>query len=119
MIGLLYLGLSIYGMCLFALKMHKLSKLIKPIDGNEQQKKLLYTTTKFVTLLSIAMTSTWIIILWALIGNTLTIVTDSGNVIIRGFLELSLVCIDSTVDIVCLYLQYQFNIRYYLKLYIQ
>ena len=106
-------------MILFTQKMYALTKMrvtsIKyllnpPKNGpefNEQQKQLLRTTTKFVTLLSFAMVSTWIyfvetVIEFGIMGDLRFLNGTVGN-------------IDCIINIICLLLQYKINQRYYKK----
>ena len=112
-LGLIYFGLSLYGMCLFSSKMYTLTKMRKSsmVDVenandtktfNKHQGKLLYMTTKYVTLLSIAMISTWMNIFIFLTVHD----ADTTGV---------LMCIDCVINVICLYLQYPCNREYYDK----
>ena len=114
---------SIYGMYLFTEKMYALTKMRAsslnkgdPDKFNEQQRKLLYTTTKYLTLLSIAMLSTWISGICSIPLNVIysmdNQMADKSTII---DILLLLACIDSMVNIICLYLQFQFNHDYYDK----
>ena len=99
-------------MILFAQKMYALTKLRADHDENgqifsKQQRKLLYATTKYVTLLLFAMISSWITILMGAIENTLT--GDITN------LAAPLSNVDCVVNIICLYLQFPFAKEYYDK----
>ena len=107
---LLYLGLSLYGVISFA---HKLYQLLK--NNEETHNELLYATTKYTTLLSLAMISTWITgsygavfaVIWpSLEGDSLTI-----NLTIQN----SLPYIDTVINVICLSLRYSFNKKYYDK----
>ena len=80
------------------------------IEFNEQQKQLLHTTTKYVTLLSLAMLSSWMAIL---IGVILTASLGFSDEIFRTIIILE--NMDCKINILCLYLQYPFNREYYDK----
>ena len=92
---LLYFVLSIYGMGLFAVKMYKLAKMKS--SSNED---LLYITTKYATLLSFAMISTWICIVLSLSTRK----SDIIGIVMNG---------DMVINILCLFLQFPFNNGYY------
>ena len=114
----IYCILSIYPMVLFVHKMYALMKLRASSLRNftAKQHVLLKATTKYITLLSIALVSSWISVSTVIIANALfgdqegedryTLLYISGGV---------LVCIDVTFNIICLYLQYPFNKKYYDK----
>ena len=117
--ALLYLGLSMYGMIIFVQKMYQLLKMRQSsimaqnsnseMQLNQQQIALLYTTTKYTLLLSIAMISTWISGANAMYR---TLHTWSTEVHPTGFMISS---IDIVTNIICLYLQFPFNKKYYDK----
>ena len=127
---ILYLTLTVYGMVLFANRMYALTKMRQSslnqhnYDENEvyepilnkNQMKILYTTTKYMTLLSIAIISTWVaavlfIIMIVFMGSYgLNIYT-----MILIYYSMSVFCIDATINIICLYLQFPFNKVYYNK----
>ena len=117
--GTLYVVLTIYGMLFFSQKMYQLTKIANnenEIEFNQQQKKLLYTTTKYVTLLTIAILSSWIVF----IGSTIYMLKyinhyEQGRGHIFYLLIGSLCCFDCMVNVICLYLQYPFNQKYYEK----
>ena len=103
--AIIYFGQTISGMALFASKMYKLSKMDK---CDEHQTDLLYTTTKYVSLLCFATFSSWIVTLcMAFVG---IFIPDHDIV---DILLPSMVCMDCVVNIICLYLQYPFNDKYY------
>ena len=120
-LGVLYLLLSAYGMVMFVLKMYQLIKIRRNsinsnnannIGLNVEQKRLLYVTTKYTTLLCIAIISTWINYIQVIIKEVIyAIEADSPWM---GILLISN-GIDSVINIVCLYLQYEFNKEYYDK----
>ena len=107
---IMYFSSSIYGMVLFTSKMCQLTKMMRcSIDTeskvNEKQQQLLYATTKYVTLLSIAMISSWI----AMLGGT--ILGHYGDL----YIQYCLFDVDVMINIICLYLQFPFNKHYYDK----
>ena len=114
---IIYLTESIYGMILFAQKMYALTKMrASSIDNdqvlfNEQQMELLRTTTKYVTLLSIAMISSWIYFFFVSINGIL----PGQKTSVSGPLLGTLGNIDCVINILCLYLQFPFNNEYYDK----
>ena len=106
---------TIYAMILFTMKMYQLAIVLK--DDTEDDKELLYVTTKYVTLLSIAIISSFVS--WS-VSIGLLLMRGNANVQRRSWLmyntiNCTLVCIDCTVNIICLYLQYSFAQRYYDK----
>ena len=119
---ILYFGLSIYGMILFAQKMYELTKMRRStiVDTNdninEQQAVLLYATTKYMTLLTLAMVSSWISSSYMLGINirSFDLVDAIGNEI-DASIALSITCIDSVFNVICLYLQYPMAKDYYDK----
>ena len=113
-----YFGSSVYAMVIFTHKMYALSRMRaisinknnhteNSIEFNEQQRELLYATAKYVTLLSLALISSWLT--WIIFAINIVIFGDlalvSGNV---GM-------IDVTVNVICLYLQFPFASDYYNK----
>ena len=76
------------------------------IQFNESQKKLLYATTKYTTLLSIATISTWMLMLYGILSN----ITILNQIFLSG-----IACMDCAVNVICLYLQFPFNKEYYKK----
>ena len=114
----LYFGLIIYGIILFGTKMYKITKLrassTRNVNGgnvwNEKQKKLLYTATKYITLLLIGVCSTWIICLVWIPFNVLQ--PDEPEWIL---VSIALTGLDMVINITCLYLQFPFSVRYYDK----
>ena len=111
-----YFGSSIYAMVLFARKMYALSRMRAislnknnhgedSVEFNAQQRELLYATTKYVTLLSLALISSWVT--W--------IVFTINNVIFDDLVSVSGISgvIDVTVNVICLYLQFPFAAEYY------
>ena len=105
----IYFGLSIYGMILFTLKMNRLFNMEK--SEGHQSIHLLNTTRKYVTLLSFSILSSWIVCLCIVV---LSVFIHSDNDIVNAILA-SIVCIDSVINVICLWLQYRFNQRYYDK----
>ena len=123
----LYLITYIYGMYVFAKCMVKLTTMTtissnesrssqRSINLNECQNKrkeeLLYTSAKYVSLLSIAIITSFLTtgIYWYLYS----IVNDSLSWSIMGAEILILVAsVDCVVNIICLYLQYSFAKKYY------
>ena len=116
----IYLALSIYGMILFSQKMYALTKmrasshtyyeLNDNCNGsgfNQEQKELLYTTTKYVSLLSLAIISTWITFITGLIGVGIEGATDA--------VPSPMGSIDGVINIFCLYLQFPVAKGYYDK----
>ena len=120
---------GVYAMRLFSQKMYQLIKLRATsrnnhdenglkVQFNDHQKRLLKATQKYVTLLSIAMLSTWISWIYNILLFTVLFPYVTGNEIIFNILVLTfrvLLCIDCTVNIVCLYLQWEFGKKYYDK----
>ena len=123
---IIYFGLSIYGMILFAQKMYQLVKMRQSsiynqssddeneIEFNEQQKQLLYTTTKYLTLLTLSMVLTWINLSGALISYAISPNDYTASLILYIFGVL-VTSIDFVIIIICLYLQYPFSKKYYDK----
>ena len=123
---MLYFFVSVYGMAMFAQRMWKLTELSSSasqrrldVNGNvmifnQSQQKLLYTTTKYVTLLSIAMVTTWIFTACSLYFEVDKILIINGtNIDIAGYLSNFMGSLDMLINIICLYLQYPFNkVRY-------
>ena len=118
--GVSYLALSIYGMILFASKMSALTKLRQSSTVNgrvtfrKDQMKVLYITTKYVTLLSIAMISTCITLLMGMCGKIVDLTIGLYGSPYGG-VELMVQAIDCVINIVCLYLQFPSSRRYYEK----
>ena len=127
-LAIAYLGGTIYAMFLFAQKMYKLTKLRQsssrnvfnngknPTVFNKFQKKLLYTTSKYVTLLTIALISTWISASASITANILYGDEEDYNKhwivwVTAGIM----ICIDCVINIICLSLQYPFADKYYKK----
>ena len=124
--GVIYIILSMYGMVLFGQRMYALTKLRQTelneyIDTNQQelmlnkdQLRILNATTKYITLLSIAMASTWITILvWLLMAIALFTGRLVDVPLWIGFVVYSVQSIDAAINIICLYLQFRFNKVYY------
>ena len=114
-IFVLYVVINIYGMVLFSQKMYALIKMRrKHTDDtmifNAKQKRLLYLTTKYVTLLSLATISTWITMIIALVLFAIFGANQESLNITRIFMNF-----DFVINIICLYLQYPFNEKYYVK----
>ena len=108
----IYFGLSIYGMISFTQKMYKLTKLN---ESNKRQNKLLYSTAKYLSLLSFAMLSSWIAMLISIVEN---VINEGKTREERGWFTLVntiISCIDFVINIGCLYLQYPFAKKYYDK----
>ena len=106
---LIYFGIGIYAMVLFIKKLHTLIRSTNKHndDNNQSQRKLLINTTKYVSLLSVAMISSWI-----------TLIINIVNIVLpRDALEAPEVAnfIDCVINIICLYLQYPFAEGYYKK----
>ena len=110
-------------MFLFARKMYQLTNVgsFSMMDNNndndddkyefdERERELLYATTKYVVLLSIALVSTWITFLLSWLEQ----IFDKNNNR-DGVLSMVYNCIDCVINILCLYLQYEFNTKYYDK----
>ena len=111
--SMIYFILSLYAMSLFSSKMFALMRMRqysmdkgKPDTFDEKHKRLLYSTTKYVTLLSIAILSTFVFAVCGVFANY--------YVEIDGLVS-SVACIDCVINIICLYLQYPFNNKYYDK----
>ena len=127
--GILSLGLSIYGMILFTSKMYELVKTRKTtiysdddeveIELNLQQQRLLYATAKYLTLLSLAIFSSWVGLV-VIVRNCIQF-SVGGDVIevkktpISEAIAVSLATMDSTINVICLYLAYPFSNKYYNK----
>ena len=117
---ILYSTTSIYGMLVFAQKMYKLSGAPFEIDTmqenfeelKKEQSALFHTASKYLSLLSLAIFTTWITFLmnfsyihlfdkdWPMIAQQMTRMQYS---------------LDCTINIICLYLQYPFCGKYYDK----
>ena len=111
---LVYLGLNMYGLILFIQKMYALTKLktstrnhVDKKKFTDKEKKLLRTTTKYVSLLSLAYISTLIAFT---VVSTEALLTDSTT-----FISGSMLTIDCVINIICLYLQFPFSKEYYDK----
>ena len=76
---------------------------------NEQQRQLLYTTTKYVTLLLISMITSCISLSFVVVELNI-----NGNFIWDIIIDV-LISIDSLCGIICLFLQYPFNKKFYDK----
>ena len=112
---LLYFGASIWLIYLFANKMYKLGKLIKTEQQNAEinQRKilLLYTTSKYISLLSIAILTTWITFIGVFsLGFTVEYWSDLARQVF--LLQFNVDCL---INILCLYLQFPFSQKYYEK----
>ena len=112
---ILYVGLSVWLIYLFARKMYVLGQSIKLEQSgykmDDRQLKLLYTTSKYISLLSIAILTTWAsFILYFAQTFTIDKWTDLGKQMF-----LLQFCIDSVVNNLCLYLQYPWSQKYYKK----
>lgn len=111
----LYFGMVIYGMILFIVKMYKLTKLRASSHDddenvfNAKQQKILYAATKYVSLLSIALISTWL--MQFIYIPTLLLPHQSWIIVVWTFA----MYIDMIGNILCLYLQFPFTKRYYDK----
>ena len=116
--GIIYLSISIYCLILFAQKMYKLIKMKSIIiDGNEiklsvEQEKLLYISTKYITLLSIAMISTWIALIFVISYSWLCAFQRIDCI---SSMEMGIHCTDSVINLICLYLQFPFAKNLYNK----
>ena len=111
---IMYFPASIYGMMLFVQKMYALAKMRASSYTNHrgsvfnvQQKQLLYTTTKYASLLSLALISTFVFHVLVMIENA---VTGEGKI-----LSSPMASIDCVINILCLYLQYPFADEFYKK----
>ena len=111
--------INIYGMILFSSKMYALVKMrarsvyhYSNIDKkeivifNEQQRKLLHVTAKYMTLLSIAIISTWIALSIAYLPRQHVFPSIPCE---RNMLFLP----DCVINVLCLYLQFPFADKYY------
>ena len=104
---------TIFGIYIFAHKMYKLGQLIGAnMDHTHQREmKLLNTTSKYIALLSIAMLTTW---LSFLIYMILIFSFAEWTVFLMQMYQLQF-SIDCMVNVLCLFLQYPFNKKYYNK----
>ena len=84
---------------------------------NQHQKKLLYTITKYVTFLSIAMISTWISAAISIFDSMLQRdqLDDKHDQLVFLITAANIRCIDCVINIICLTLQYPFADAYYKK----
>ena len=124
--GIFYVGSSIYGMAAFAHKMYKLTKLrstslktnivelehISKITINSGQAKLLDRTSRYVSLLSIAICSTFItfavfFICLQFFDNDIKTRRYAFNIAILG------TAMDCMVNVLCLWLQFPFTKSFY------
>ena len=108
--GILYLLATIYSMYLFARKLLILTKLRatsmknvmdeNALKLNKTQTKLIKQTSRYITLITIAMITSSITI-------TIFIFWRSNTIMVAYF--------DCTINVICLYLQYPFATKYYDK----
>ena len=115
--GLFYFGTNIYGILIFAKKMYKLSELISyqqetelelNPDCKDEQRELLQTTAKYISLLSLAIFTTWITFV------SVVIYSNTGNWGVLGYQIYTMQwSVDCMINIICLYLQYPFSKDYY------
>ena len=123
---------SVYGMYLFSRKMYQLIQMrqssihkqmdeqdVKEIKVNEQQKQLLYATSKYISLLSLAIVTTTMT--WIISGPLMEYLRRNEEVLGEGGTEIywqmvfCIISLDCMTNVICLYLQYKFNQEYYDK----
>lgn len=116
LMGAVYFGLTGYTMFIFTRNMYKLAKTRN--DPHHEQ-VLLYATTKYVSLLSLAILSTWMELIMSIIVTAVsykkTFEERSEHSLLDNISIGNLVSIDCVTNIICLYLQYPFNRKYYDK----
>ena len=117
----------IYGIIAFTQKIYQLLKLKQSVMYNEhenegefddQQQNLLHTTTKYTTLLSFAMITSFInqTYLWFYNIYLVMYPYNYDRTRLQFFLlSTSFTSIDIVINIICLFLQYPFNKHYYDK----
>lgn len=114
-----YFVLSLYGICLFANKIHRLYRLGEVFhssdnDGemDKQQLQLLSTASKYVSLLSFAIFTTLV----STLGYLIICVIFEKQSILEFQIFYMQICIDCAINVMCLYLQFQFATECYIKL---
>ena len=126
-LGISYFITSVYGMFVFVYKMYTLTKMRQSsiaygvsneidedvIKLNNQQMKFLQMTSKYISLLSLAIITTWITFIDNIIYGK--IVKRWGWTVIGHEIFGVQYAIDCAVNVLCLYLQYSFARKYYEK----
>ena len=116
--GIIYCISSVYGMSVFSKKMYQLTKNEASddtqIELNRQQLNLMNITSKYISLLSLAVITTWFALGIQLISYLYIISIDEYEGIGRCIFSVT-VAVDSTVNLICLFLQYPFSKHYYDK----
>ena len=113
-----FAGSYIYGIYVFVTKMHQLTDMRVSIGDNNQkelnqrQLRMLYTTSKYVSLLTFAQFTT--IITCVIMILLIQFMWDKYEGLSRCILSM-VVSMDSANNLLCLYLQYPFAERYYDK----
>ena len=103
-------------MIVFASKLYQLSDMEKCSKSEGVKRRdLLHTARKYQILLCFAILSSWIVFAYLSISNVITKGNHKDNSIIESVLVSNIACIDSVVNVICLYLQYPFNEKYYDK----
>ena len=103
---------TIYGIFIFVLKMYKLTRLRRGESTKltQQQMKLLNIAAKYISLLGLAIFTTWItFILILMYAHTLPWNIAEIQLFLAQF------AIECAVNVICLYLQYPFAKKYYYK----
>eukprot|EP01084_Bolivina_argentea_P059156 107984_1 len=122
-----YILTSAYCITIFTIKLLKLTKLqmtsvldvnaltVKGTHLSNVQKKLIQKTSKYIGLLTVAMSSTCVTATSWLLTNVLWDKNDNYGTLNSYLTEVVvlLTTFDSIVNIICLYLQFPFSNRYY------
>ena len=126
--GIFYVITSIYGMYIFTQKMYQLTKLrastMKNVfdednagNLNKSQQDLLQTTSKYISLLALAIfTSFTTFLIFGIMIIIARVIESGGKMEFYAISSIFIVSpIDCTINMICLYLQYPFAKRYYDK----
>ena len=120
---IIYASSSIYGLMVFTKKMYRLTKNGAmddeedpevEVELSEQQLYLVHATSKYISLLSVAIISTWVCVPIYLISYETLIKVNKYEGIGRCIFSAT-VSIDSGINLTCLFLQYPFAKDYYDK----
>ena len=96
--------------------MKKIKQLAKMgNDDKELQETLLNTSVKYISLISIAMVSSWISFTFAYTESSYYAQLSQDEVDQRIWIAPIVMCYDCVINVLCLYLQYPFNKKYYDK----
>ena len=115
---ILYIIIGCYAIFLFVKKLMTIATArdytMKQISLNEKQKALIKRSTKYVSILSLAMFTSFLVSISWICGTFLWSESEDINAILDQSMML-LTLIDSIVNVICLYLQFTFSNEYYEK----